>query len=214
LKKIVITIDGPAASGKSTISKLVADKLNIDHLSTGIFYRALAYFMVRKGLSMEEFLDIIDHLNIDVVFPNSVKVEELIIDKSLLNDSVISQFASQIAKDKRVRDYLLGIQRKVISGGNIVADGRDVGTVVYPNADFKFFLTASSDERARRRLLDLGLGLDKFFEIRKEIEERDKRDKLREIAPLIPAHDAYIIYSTYRTKEEVVDIILSIIDGS
>lgn len=211
MKKMVITIDGPAASGKSTISYLLAQRCGFNHLSTGIFYRALSYYMIKKNLSEEYFLDILETLQIDMVFPDKVKVEEFIIEESLLHSMDISNMASRIAKIEKVRDFLLGIQRKIIGRGNIVADGRDVGTVVYPDADFKFFLTASSSERARRRLLELGLPIDRFDEIRKEIEERDKRDKLRDVAPLIPAYDAYIIDSTYRTKEEVVDMMYSII---
>ena len=211
MKKLVITIDGPAASGKSSISKLLAEKLGINHLSTGIFYRALSYYMIKKGLDEKEFISVLDTLSIDVVFPDKIQIEELTIEESLLHSVEISKMASKIAKIKKVRDFLLNLQRNVISRGKIVADGRDVGTIVYPEADFKFFLTASSSERARRRLLELSLPLSEFLSIKKEIEERDKRDKLREIAPLIPANEAYIIDSTYRTKQEVVDIMLEVI---
>ncbi len=212
MKKIVVTIDGPAASGKSTISRLLADRLGFDHLSTGIFYRALAYYIIKKGVTEEDFLKNLDTLTIDVIFPNKVQIEELVMEESLLHSVEISDMASKIAKIKRVREFLLGIQRKIIGRGNIVADGRDVGTVVYPEADYKFFLTASSSERARRRVLELKLPLDKFFEIKKEIEDRDKRDKLRPIAPLLPSHDAYIVDSTYRTKQEVIDIMYYVLN--
>ncbi len=212
MRRLVITIDGPAASGKSSISGLLAEKLGINHLSTGIFYRALAYYMIKKNLQEDEFLDGLYTLSIDVIFPDKIQIEELIIEEPLLHNVEISQVASKIAKIKKVRDFLLSLQRDVIGRGKIVADGRDVGTVVYPEADFKFFLTASSSERARRRLLELGLSLSEFLTIKKEIEERDKRDKLRDIAPLIPAEDAYIVDSTYRTKQEVVDIMLYIIE--
>ncbi len=213
MKKIVITIDGPAASGKSTISTLLAEKLGFNHLSTGIFYRALSYYIVKKNLREEEFLGLLSAIRVDVIFPDKIQVEELIMDESLLHSMEISDMASKIAKIKEVRDFLLGIQRKVISRGNIVADGRDVGTVVYPEADFKFFLTASSSERARRRLIEMGLPLEDFYKVKEEIEQRDKRDKLRPIAPLIPALSAYIVDSTYRTKGEIIDIMYSIIKG-
>ncbi len=213
MKKIVITIDGPAASGKSTISTLLAEKLGFNHLSTGIFYRALSYYIIKKNLQEGEFLGLLNTLRVDVVFPDKVQIEELIMDESLLHSMEISDMASKIAKIKEVRDFLLGIQRKVIGRGNIVADGRDVGTVVYPEADFKFFLTASSSERARRRLIEMGLSLEDFYNVKKEIEQRDQRDKLRPIAPLIPAHSAYIVDSTYRTKGEIIDIMYFIVKG-
>ncbi len=213
MKKIVITIDGPAASGKSTISTLLAEKLGFNHLSTGIFYRALSYYIIKKNLQEEKFLELLNTLRVDVVFPDKVQVEELIMDEALLHSMEISDMASKIAKIKEVRDFLLDIQRKVISRGNIVADGRDVGTVVYPEADFKFFLTASSSERARRRLIEMGLPLEDFYKVKREIEQRDERDKLRPIAPLIPADSAYIVDSTYRTKEEIIDIMYFIVKG-
>jgi cytidylate kinase len=213
-KKLVVTIDGPGGAGKSTVSKALAAKLDYLYLDTGAYYRAYAYQAKQKGILPEndEQLaqigrSIIIHTEnrggIFLVFVDGEDVTEKI------RSEEISILASTISARPCVRQALLEIQRKVGSPGGIVAEGRDMGTVVFPEADFKFYLDATTSERAQRRYQELfarNADADGDYEkVASALLLRDRQDRERETAPLKPAADAYIIDSTNMTVQDVVD---------
>lgn len=213
-KKLVITIDGPGGVGKSTVSKALAAKLDYLYLDTGAYYRAYAYQSKQEGIAPDndEQLarigrSIIIHTEsrdgISLVFVDGEDVTEKI------RTEEISLLASIISARPCVRQALLEIQRKMGSPGGIVAEGRDMGTVVFPEADFKFYLDATTSERAQRRYTELfarNADADSDYEkVASALLLRDRQDSERETAPLKPAADAYIIDSTNMTVKDVVD---------
>ena len=214
---MIIAIDGPAGAGKSIISKLVAQKLGAQLIDTGAMFRVVALFAKKNGISWEngEKLGKIAeklHFRFDLIAgKNNVFVNEIDITNAIRTDA-ISLGASQVSVFPQVRNVLLKRQRALANTGNIVMEGRDIGTIVFPKADVKIYLTATVQERARRRFHDEKRGKDskKLLEIEKEIEERDYRDKNRTHAPLRCAKDAYMIESTNKTIEEVVLEILNL----
>ncbi|WP_033160134.1 (d)CMP kinase [Mycoplasmoides alvi] len=203
-----IAIDGPAGSGKSTIAKLVAKELGFVYVSTGKYYRAYAYIIDSNNLSLNEFLKLIDTYEI-VVDQNQVFINNKDISVEI-NSEKIGQIASEIATNKDIRNHAIKLQKKIAQNFNVVMDGRDIGTVVLPNAQLKIFLIANSEIRAKRRIKELGLNLDSIEKIKKEIEERDFRDKNREIDPLVKAKNAIIIDSSYLTLDEVKEQIITL----
>ena len=213
-KKLVITIDGPGGAGKSTVSKALAAKLDYLYLDTGAYYRAYAYQAKQKGISPdndEQLAEIGRSIKIHtenrggifLVFADGEDVTEKI------RTEEISLLASIISARPCVRQALLEIQRKVGSPGGIVAEGRDMGTVVFPAADFKFYLDATTSARAQRRYQELfarNADADEDYEkVASALLLRDRQDRERETAPLKPAADAYIIDSTNMTVKDVVD---------
>lgn len=219
MKKPVIAIDGYSSTGKSSISKIIAEKLGLIHLDTGALYRGVTWFALQNCLNDD------NSINLDILFSslNQIDLEfknndgELIlflnhIDVSkAIRTNEVSDHVSFIAKQKEVRDFLLQSQRFLAEKGGIIMDGRDIGTVVLPNAEYKFFLTASIEERTTRRykeLLLLGIESDEQ-QVRKNLIERDKIDSEREIAPLKKADDAIIVDNTDLNKQETIDEILS-----
>ncbi len=219
MKKPVIAIDGFSSTGKSSISKIIADKLGIVHLDTGALYRGITWFALQNCLNdndtinLEQLFSSFPH--IDLQFKNDegelvLYLNHINISKEIRSNEV-SDNVSFIAKQKEVRDFLLQSQRNLAEKGGIIMDGRDIGTVVLPNADFKFFLTASIDERTKRRyqeLLSLGIEADENL-VRENLIARDKIDSEREIAPLTKAADAIIVDNTMLTKKETIETILS-----
>jgi len=219
MKKPVIAIDGFSSTGKSSISKIIAENLGIVHLDTGALYRGITWFALQNCLNDDETI------NLEQLFSSFPLIElefkddngELVLFLNKINISKeirtneVSNNVSLIAKQKEVRDFLLQSQRNLAEKGGIIMDGRDIGTVVLPNADFKFFLTASIDERTKRRyqeLLSLGLEADEN-EVRENLIKRDRIDSEREIAPLKKADDAIVIDNTMLTKKETIESILS-----
>ncbi len=214
-------MDGYSSTGKSSISKIIAEKLGIIHLDTGALYRGITYFAV-QNCSDEK-----GEINLSKLFENLSNIHlefkkeknELIlylndVDVSLeIRDQKVSENVSFIAKQKEVRDFLLDTQRKIAKKGGVIMDGRDIGTVVLPNADYKFFLTASIEERTKRRYNELlGLGIPaNEEEVRENLIARDKADSEREIAPLKQAEDAILIDNSQLTKEETIEKIISFI---
>lgn len=205
----VVAIDGPAGAGKSTVAKLLAERMGYAYVNTGSLYRALAYAALRSGVApgalTAEFLQQ-QHLQFHGadLYLNGVKLD------AELRTQECASNASIIAKQNIVRDYLLPVQRKAAENGWIVMEGRDIGTVVFPDAKCKFFVTATAEERARRRMLqhnEVPEGAD-FERILAEIKERDARDSQREIAPLKQADDATLVDTTGLTISEVVDNIV------
>ncbi len=206
-----IAIDGPAGSGKSTIAKKLARKLNIEYIDTGAMYRALAYYMNQNNLSLEELKINMETLNIEF------KEEKTFINGKDISDFIrtneVSSLASKISKDKDIRERLVDLQRKLADKVSCVMEGRDITSVVLKDAEYKFYLDANSKVRAIRRKNDLkgkdkNISLDKLIE---EIEERDLRDKTRENSPLKLTEDSIYIDTSYMDVDEVVDKITSYI---
>ena len=221
MKKPVIAIDGYSSTGKSSISKVIADKLGIVHLDTGALYRGITWFALQHRLNdngtinLEGLFSSLDQIQLEfknndgelVLYLNHIDISKQI------RSNEVSANVSLIAKQKEVRDFLLHSQRSLAEKGGIIMDGRDIGTVVLPNADFKFFLTASIDERTKRRyneLLSLGIEAEEQ-QVKENLIIRDKIDSEREIAPLKQADDAIVIDNTNLTKKETIESILSFI---
>lgn len=227
---MVITIDGPAGSGKSTVAQRIAQQLNIFYLNTGLLYRAVAYllFVDPAGAFFNQGDKGVEDLTIaqlqglpDLEYSYSAKgaaiaVKGKDITAQLFGTAGIDQLASKISALPPVRQYLLEVQRVVARRHDVIADGRDCGTVVFPHAEYKFFLTASVEVRAQRRMLDpktQTLGLT-YEQVRADVAERDERDKNRAIAPLRIPDYAIIIDASSLSIDEVVKKIISHIQGS
>ena len=210
-----IAIDGPSGAGKSAIAQALAKRLGYEYIDTGALYRTIAYIAVNEGedLTTEELLSRVDDQSIDykdgAVLLNGVALGDVI------RTEAISQKTSQLSKEPAVRDYLLSLQRRLAEGGGVVMEGRDIGTVVLPAADVKFFLTASEEERARRRYEQrqaFGESVD-LEKIKADIHARDERDKNREVAPLKQASDAILVDSTDMSEDEVLDTMESYVEN-
>ena len=206
--KKIIAVDGPAGAGKSTVSKIVAAKLGYTYIDTGAMYRAVA---LKSSRSCEDLVDIIENTEIELDDRARVFLDGVEVTKEIRTPE-ISKLASDVSKFPFVRKKLTELQRKMAMRGAVIMDGRDIGTQVLPNADLKIFLTASIDERARRRFEELqAKGQEVNFDaIKKEIALRDKQDSEREIAPLKQAEDAILIDSTNLTIDEVAGKILTL----
>ncbi len=220
-KGLVIAIDGFSSTGKSSISKVVADTLGLIHIDTGAMYRAITLFGLRNFKNEKQEIDLcklLQNLNeISLEFrENSGKLEIYLNGENVskeIRTTEVSDNVSFIAKQPEVRERLVVLQRNIAEKQGVIMDGRDIGTVVLPNADYKFFLTASADERARRRFLELqSLGIETTIEeVKQNLIERDRIDSEREISPLKQAEDAILIDNTNLNKEETIDLILSYI---
>ena len=201
----IITIDGPSASGKGSLTRSIAAEFNFNILDSGLLYRAYAYFYVKKvNLNNigKRISDLSFSFNTDDVqiFDNS---EEITL---LLRSENTAKVASALSSKKETRTNLLDIQRSFYNGKGLVADGRDMGTVVFPNARLKIFLTASSEVRAKRRHIELqNRGQEvNMRDLIVDIEERDLRDRTRTLSPLIPAEDSVVIDSSSMSLDEVL----------
>ncbi len=216
MEKINIAIDGPAGAGKSTVAKLVAKKLGFLYIDTGAMYRALTLKALEVGIDLSNVKELADlAVKTTVYLKESTEGLKVFLDErdvSLdIRSPLVSQNVSQVAKVLEVREKMVSLQREMASQGDVVMDGRDIGTFVLPDAHLKFFLTATLEERANRRYMELkgqGYSVD-FEELVKDIANRDKLDEEREIAPLIQAEDATLIDTTGLTIEGVADLIIS-----
>ncbi|HAB94930.1 MAG TPA: (d)CMP kinase [Lachnospiraceae bacterium] len=216
---INIAIDGPAGAGKSTIAKTVAAKKNYIYVDTGAMYRAMALFILRKGISPEDAASIsasCGEADISIEYRDGAQV--VLLGGENVNDQIrtpqVSDMASRTSVNQDVRRKLVELQQKLARRQNVVMDGRDIGTVVLPDAQVKIYLTANVDERAKRRyeeLIQKGEKAD-LDEIKAQIRERDERDMNREISPLRKADDAVLVDTSDMTIDEVADRILSIVD--
>ncbi len=213
----VITIDGPSGSGKGTISRAVARALGWHFLDSGALYRGVGVAALRAGIDLADVQSLAAlALTADIRFEDRIDGEPHVwlgredISHAIRTEEA-GQAASRVAAQPAVRDALLARQRAFQQQPGLVADGRDMGTIVFPAAELKVFLTASADERARRRLKQLSeKGIRAILSaLLREIEERDLRDRTRSVAPLIPAHDARTIDSTSRSIADVVGTVLA-----
>ena len=213
---MIIAIDGPAGSGKSTTAKIIADKLKISYLDTGAMYRGVTAYFIDNNYS-------VDSDNMYSIM-NSIIIEfhesSVLLNNQdftyRLRDNDVSSLVSKISSNKIVRDRMVLIQRNISENKSIVVDGRDIGTVVFPNADYKFFITAGIKERASRRYRELKLQ-DREVElinIEQQIEERDYLDSTRKNSPLKKADGAIVIDTTHLDIEEQVNTILKIINNN
>lgn len=212
-----IAIDGPAGAGKSTVAKKVAKELSFVYVDTGAMYRAMALYLLRKGVNREdpdEIGEACHNAEISIEYQNGEQI--VLLDGENVNAHLrteeVSAMASVSSAVPRVREKLLDLQRKLARTMSVVMDGRDIGTTILPDADVKIYLTASSLTRARRRYLEYqekGEPCD-LAEIQKTIEERDQRDMTREISPLCQAEDAVLVDSSELTIDETVEKILSV----
>ena len=217
----VITVDGPSGAGKGTLCMLLAEKLGFHLLDSGAIYRVLALAAIHHGVDTESedaLVPLATHL--DVQFVAEGELVKVILEgedvSGELRKEETGMAASKVAALPRVREALLRRQRAFSAAPGLVADGRDMGTVVFPNAEAKIFLDASAEERANRRLKQLqGKGLDvKFDDLLSEIQERDDRDRNRPVAPLRPAEDALVLDSTSMNIEQVVEKALHYIEST
>ena len=212
---INIAIDGPSASGKSTVAKELCKRLNYIHLDTGAMYRCVAKYALDNGIDLNDQTSVESVLNkVNIKLTSDGKV--FLNSKEVTNDirtDEISQGASIVSTYKNVREYLVALQQKMAENKGFIMDGRDIGTVVLPNAELKIFMTASAHERAKRRYLEnQKRGIDSNLEeLEKEIAERDYRDTHREISPLRKAEDAIEIDTSDINKMEVVERIMKLI---
>jgi len=217
---MIITIDGPTASGKSTIARALAEKLHFYYLSSGILFRAVAYALLQNGYTYDQFKsltskDIASYLHQLAYHYSAVQKEYILFDGNnitpFLKTSDIDRGASIIALNKHVRTLLVKLQRKIAQEHDIVIEGRDSGSVVFPRADIKFYVTASSAVRSRRWQHDQKNKGKKFTlkESASAIKERDMRDSSRKIAPLIIPKEAVRVNTTSRTLQEVVALMLN-----
>ena len=216
----VITIDGPAGAGKSTVSKAVAAKLQYIYLDTGALYRALAYKALKNNINVRDADELAKLCSTtDVVLKNldgklTVYVDGENIDNKIRTEEV-GLGASTISAFPVVREKLLSLQREAGARGGIVAEGRDMGSVVFPEAEFKFFLDADVEERIQRRHAELVQknGPAKRDAVTRDMQARDQQDSQRKIAPLTAASDAIIIDSTFLDVSQVVEMILKRVSG-
>ncbi|AYC33555.1 (d)CMP kinase [Pseudomonas cavernae] len=214
----VIAIDGPSGSGKGTVAGLLAKRLGWRLLDSGALYRLLAFAARNHGVDLtnEEALKVLAaHLDVQFIAAANGQPQRIILEGDDVSDAIrneqVGAGASQVAALSAVREALLQRQRAFLEAPGLVADGRDMGTVVFPDAPLKIFLTASAEERARRRYLQLkGRGDDvNLASLLDEIRERDERDTQRAVAPLKPAPDAILLDSTELSIEQVLERILS-----
>ncbi|WP_343753739.1 (d)CMP kinase [Lentibacillus halophilus] len=214
-KGIRVAIDGPAAAGKSTVAKIVAEKSSFIYIDTGAMYRALTWKVLQNRISPEDSQSIVDLLaKTDIDLEQGKSGQRVRVDGDDVTEAIrteqVTGSVSHIAKHPNVREQMVQRQRKLANKHDIVMDGRDIGTHVIPNAEVKVFLKASVEERARRRYdenMQKGLTTD-FETLKNEIEERDRIDSNRETAPLVKADDAIALDTTDLTIDDVASSIL------
>lgn len=211
----VIAIDGPAGTGKSSVTRRLADALGFTHIDTGALYRAIAFLCIESGRGSAlgaagpevaksahlEFKRIPSKNPANRIFANGRDVTDFI------RTPEVSMAASQVSAVPEVRAALLGLQRRMGCAGRTILEGRDIGTVIFPDADVKFFMTASVEERAKRRLAELeasGADAPSYEEVRRQIEIRDQGDSTRAVAPLKQADDALVVDTSSMTLDQVV----------
>lgn len=202
-----IAIDGPSGSGKSSVAKELARRLNLLHLDTGAMYRLLGYKVYKDKLELDNIKEILKNLDI------KIEGEQFYLDgedvSNKIRENEISKYASNVSTIKEVREYMVDLQRKISEDKDVILDGRDIGTVVFPNAEIKIYLTASPEVRAKRRFLEDGT-LD-YKKILEDIKKRDFNDQNRKHSPLKKAEDAIEVDTDNMNFEEVINKIMEIV---
>lgn len=217
MKKISVAIDGPAGAGKSSISRRVASELGYVYIDTGAMYRTVAVYAIERGISpeSEELINELDKIDIDIKYESGALHMYLngkdVTERIRENDA--SMGASAVAALPQVRNRLVAMQREMAKEGGVIMDGRDIGTVVLPDADLKIYLTASVDERARRRYEEyVNNGIEcSYEELKRDVIKRDENDMNRAVSPLRRAEDAVEIDTTGNTFEQSVEIIKNMV---
>ena len=212
MKNLVIAVDGPAGAGKSTIAKIIAEDLNINYIDTGAMYRAITYKCLSNNIDInneEAVKEIAKQTDIDF------KDNNIYLDGKILKEEIrtpeVSNNVSNVAQIKEVRYLMVDVQREIGNRSSVILDGRDIGSYVFPNADYKFFLNASPEERGERRYKELvKKGYETTLEeVIKDVIRRDEIDSNREFAPLVKADDAIEIDTTGKSIEGVVEDVIS-----
>lgn len=210
MQEFHVAVDGPAGSGKSTICDIVAEELNLIHIDTGSMYRAITYLALENKINLddEKAYDFVKNVKImyknNKIFANGIDVTEKIRSKEVTNN------VSKVSSFLNVRNHLVDLQRTAAQGKHVIMDGRDIGTVVLPNADLKIFLTANIEKRAERRMLEMhakGQDVD-LLAVIEDIKLRDHKDSTRKESPLVIPKDAIIVDTTNYNIKETVQIII------
>ena len=216
---IRIAVDGPSGSGKSTLAKAIAKEIGIIYVDTGALYRTVGYFVYANGKDPHNAAEVealLPTLNIDLKYENGV--QKVILNGEDLGDKIrmpqMSMYASAVSSIPAVRAFLLEMQKSMARSNSVVMDGRDIGTVIIPDADLKIFLTASNETRAKRRTLELqSKGVDARYEdVLADMIERDKQDKNRDIAPAVPADDAISFDNSVMSVEDSLKEIVRLVN--
>lgn len=216
-KKLVVAIDGPAGAGKSTIAKLAAEELGYIYIDTGAMYRSVAWKFLQENKEFSP--ELVGKLAAEmmITFKPEAKVNRVFADGIEVTNAIrtpeVTKIVSKVSAVSEVREAMVAQQRRMGETGGVVMDGRDIGTIVFPNADLKIFLTASAEERALRRyneMTEKGMQVD-FKKLQTDIEARDKQDSEREIAPLCCAKDAIYLDTSAMSIEEVTAKILNLV---
>ena len=213
---MIVAIDGPAGSGKSTIAKKVAEQLGFVYIDTGAMYRALTYGYLQAPIDFskkEERIAFLERMKVGFNQKNEITLNDIVI-KDEIRTFEVSEKVSYICSFPEIREAMTQLQRELAKKHSVIMDGRDIGTSVFPNADLKLFFVADSKERARRRQLDyLAKGIEKTVEeVEKEIVKRDELDSSRELSPLCKAKDAIEIDTTALSIDEVCEKIFLLVD--
>ncbi len=218
MKHINIAIDGPSGAGKSTVARLLAQELRFIYVDTGAMYRAVGLYVARAGIDAHDRGRIIGCLpEISIALRYEDGVQQIFLNGENVSCAIrteeASRYASGVSAIPEVRAFLLGAQRSLAQGQNVIMDGRDIGTVVLPQADVKIFLTASSEKRAQRRYAELLAKGEPvvYDEVLRNLNERDKNDSSRQAAPLCAADDAVLVDTTEYTLEQSVSAIRDVI---
>lgn len=211
---INIAVDGPAGAGKSSIARAVAEEIGYIYVDTVALYRSIALYSIENKLDNESLVNSLDKINIRLEFID--KCQHVFLNDNDVSDKIrtpeVSMGASKVSAIPEVREFLFGLQKKIAAENNIIMDGRDIGTVVLPDADLKVFLTASAEERANRRFKEMIDSSISYEQVLEEIKQRDYNDMHRDVAPLKQAEDAVLLDTTGMTIEEVKQKLKALID--
>lgn len=215
----VVAVDGPAGSGKGTITKKVAEKMNLINIDTGAMYRSVTLYMIRNNIGLEDTEKIIDMLNkINIEFRKENNQDKIFLDgedvSKQIREKPVNELVSQVSHVVEVRENITNLSRKIAEGIEVIMEGRDIGTNVFPNANLKIYLDATPEERAKRRFKqneEKGIKIP-FEEILENIKFRDHNDKTSTVGPLKQAEDAVYIDTTNMAIDDVVDKIVKEIE--
>ena len=218
MSHIQIAIDGPSGAGKSSLSKAVAKALGIIYVDTGAMYRTVGYYARSKGITLERIADVIPHLSeVSIEVRHEGGVQCVYLNGENLGDRIreneISMYASKVSALPEVRAFLFETQKDIARKNSVIMDGRDIGTVILPDADVKIFLTASNEVRARRRVAELAeKGMPASYEeVLADMIKRDEQDRNRDVAPAVAAADAIYFDNSYEGFDEALDELLKVI---